>query len=971
MSDTQKHPYYPKIQRHLADCIEYIDQHTQSKEIAIGANRLSQKSLNEINEQRRQELLAARPELYSAQLVVEDANKQIETIFLGKTLIPEHSVYSWASEFGRLLYLNPQKVHDDGSRVRLILDLTVHENAVQKISNRFVDSKFEKELKQVSFEDSLLYELLSSSHQELRDIVATIQEQQYQIIQSPLNHLLVVQGAPGSGKSSVALHRIAYLLYNHSRELSEPEILVLGPNPTFLAHVSNILPSLGHKQVPQLTFAQLTERLLGEVKNESQEEALDILLDQRVAELDKIVRYRNARNKGSLEMATLLERYTEYLYDEILSQCSGNLVCKYQPPSINRSRFRAVEIERSVEALRVTFQQFKHEPLNKRREKVIDHLVRWISGELHDQLQKQTANIRSLNDMLSASANNSLEKQVRDQVNEYFKHWQSQNVFVAYRRLLRSHEILQDCGKGLFNAWDLELFVQDAPTVKTPFRFSDLAALMYLALLFDGQRTQYKHLVIDEAQDLSPLHFRVLRRFAHSSSMTVLGDIGQGIYEHHGMQSWDVLSKAIEADSVDPQHLDKSYRSTAPIMQFANALLERTQAPKPYANPINRTGPEPEVLHCENEKARAINLVMLLKHAPKTYKSIAIICATKAACVSLAQQLSAENFSQAQVLIDPTQSYNGGIAIIPAYLTKGLEFDMVIVADADAETYPADRLHQRLLYVALTRAAHLLYVFHIGPISPLLDTQKKTIKLQEFLGSSVKSQLTTIADHTLSSSLQTQDYYVERLARLNRLYLLQRGRIDRVVLDLLVPPKAVSEGQELELAKLPSKQLASVERQARKIIDQQKYGVGYLQTIELLLLTICLIEDQLRAWELLGEDEDLQRVSRIHLFQLVARLLFNLERGVEIDFASGVWVNLTRIQSLIGTKRYPQIKQKLDLMAEHGLIENRITEQQPQVRVRRQSILPLLYACLGYTNDEWENDLVQVLVTLPEKISWN
>lgn len=176
---------------------------------------------------------------------------------------------------------------------------------LRNLYNHYVHASLEGQLTRAEFTDSLLFKLLQDSHSKLRDIVATIQEQQYRIIRSPKDKLLVVQGAPGSGKTSVALHRVAYLLYNYRSEtFTARNILILGPNRMFLGHVAGILPSLGERPVPQKTFDSWIGELLGDTLHyESQEESLEVLLDPRFAPVVKARCYRKARNKGSLRMA--------------------------------------------------------------------------------------------------------------------------------------------------------------------------------------------------------------------------------------------------------------------------------------------------------------------------------------------------------------------------------------------------------------------------------------------------------------------------------------------------------------------------------------------------------------------------------------------------------------------------------------------------------------------------------------------
>ena len=711
----QNHPYYESVQSHLADTISYIDTQLDDLDppIAYGGNRYSHRQLNRENLARIDRLKESRQEAYTARIDWDDADDGVQTYYIGKFAILDRKIYSWASPFGERLYHNPTDHYADGT-VRLILNVGLSGERLHSLYNYYVHPSLERQLTRAEFTDSLLFKLLQDSHSKLRDIVATIQEQQYRIIRSPKDQLLVVQGAPGSGKTSVALHRVAYLLYNHrSQTFTARNILILGPNRMFLGHVAGILPSLGERQVPQKTFDSWIGELLGDTLNyESQEESLEALLDRSVTPTIKAMRYRNARNKGSLRMAQLLDRYVDLLYADVLRDQTAPLQYTVRLRLNNPPGGEIVAtVSRTVDELRAVLDTARELPLNLRREAVEERLVRDLVAELRDSFATQIGSQRVTAEVLHEQQLKKLREGVQKIVRQYFAEWHSQNVSIAYRRLLRTPDLLHACGAGLFSDWDLELLTQDAPTARIPFRFSDLAALMYLKLSFDGAEKPYEHIVIDEAQDMTPLHFRVLQRYSRGASLTVLGDLGQGIYPHHGLDAWEDLGEAVGVPVVIPEPLRESYRSTHQIIDFANAVLRRSGVDaQQHAKPIARPGPAP-ALHRYHQRDELIeNIVRTVEHERERWQAIAVVCKTAAACRALDADLKQAGLTGYDVLTNCDDAYNGGIAIIPAYLTKGLEFDVVFIADADAETYPADLLHQRLLYVALTRAAHVLHV---------------------------------------------------------------------------------------------------------------------------------------------------------------------------------------------------------------------------------------------------------------------
>jgi DNA helicase II / ATP-dependent DNA helicase PcrA len=965
------HPYYEHIQQHLAEAVAYIDKELKSLDppISYGGDRYAQRQLQRQNLEKIEQFKESRQEAYTARIDWEDATDGSDTFYIGKFAMPDRQIYSWASPLGERLYFDPGHPHKDGV-VRLILNLGVRGHQLQSIHNQYVDPQLEGPLLRAQFTDSLLFQLLQDSHSRLRDIVATIQEQQYRIIKSPMDQLLVVQGAPGSGKTSVALHRIAYLLHNH-RSLTADKMLVLGPNQTFLSHVSAILPSLGQRRVPQKTFDAWTTELLGKLDYESQEESLEALLNLQLTPAEKALRYRNARNKGSLNMAHLLDQYVEQMYAAVLDSKTEAL--RYSLRLRNASvpdGALVAGVARSIEELRVLFERVRDLPLNQRRAAIEERLVRDLVAELRDSLSDQLGNQQLAAEILHEQQVKTIREAVQRHVHTYFTDWESANVSIAYRRLLRTPDLLRTCGEGLFSDWDLELLAQDAPTARTLFRFSDLAALMYLKLCLDGPSAAYEHIVVDEAQDMTPLHFHVLQRYSRGASMTVLGDLEQGIYPHHGIATWEELAEAIGAASIVPEFLQKSYRSTRQIIDFANALLDRVgTSQQQRAEPVKRPGPAPSLAHFRQRDDLVEHIARTVSKERERWPAIAIVCKTATACRLLAEDLKHSGLVDCQLLIDRNAEYGGQTAIIPAYLTKGLEFDVVIVADADAETYPSDLLHQRLLYVALTRAAHVLHIRWTGALTPLLDNQHPVVPLQPILGDVLTPRLITIADYAGQQPGRRVDRCVERLARTERLWLLQRGKIDAVVLDVILSTlMRAPDVAEEDVAIVPLDEAAQTTLR-QQVADLVTTPDPLLQeALALIEMTYGLLRNQLRAVGLAIADEGIVPLDEQVI--LLATLLDAI-RANKVALTAGRWTTRQSVLQAISTERRSWAEGLLTTLITHGQIEQPTTSRRAELRLSLAAVTPLLALALGYSADAWDQDVIAAITYLPEPLDWN
>lgn len=966
---VQENPSYKEEKQHLDETLRCVDQFLASHPDAIGyggddrAAREARRVLLELVDQMRE----VKKQAYFGRVdFLPKQKSDLETFYVGQYHIPDTNVFSWADTLPADLYYLQTSSRSPG---KLLLKRTfdIRGRDLRKINDEFVDPSLPEVFRQhvVQFTDALLFQLLSDPRgRQLRDIVATIQKRQYQIIQSPKDKLLIVQGATGSGKTSLALHRVAYLLYHYrdSRSFVPENLLILGPNRIFLGYIENVLPALGERHVPQSASDEwISDRLGGVIEYEPQEAALEDLLNPALPRATKAMRYRNAQTKGSLQMAALLDRYVDILHDQLLEGAAPFECTFVLPPGGGRVTARKVQTRWPPSQMKGVLDEVRHLPFNLRRDEFETLLVSRISRELVDQFAVDPFERKDLQKRIQES--------VRNQIDQHFKEWENLNVAVAYRRLLRTPRLLQEAGKGIFPSWDLELLNADAPTALIPFRFSDLAALLYLKQRLDGQDSlRYEHIVVDEAQDISPLHFKVLLGYSREASMTVLGDLAQRIYPHHGVSTWEDLICQVGENQRAKEIIRESYRSTREIVEFANALRRRTGTTEAeLAEPIARSGPPPTLHSFNNRTARtqAIGELVADEHT-HGWLSIAIICKTATSCQELAMELATEGFSDWQLIGNRRTRYEGRVAIIPSYLAKGLEFDAVIVADADAETYVPDELHARLLYVALSRAAHSLHVCWIGALTPLLDANQPSIELHSPLAESLQPRLVTIEEYVARHPHFDADWCVERLAGAGKLRLLADGQVDETLLEVILAGLRSSTRtpeDEVSIEPLSPDVEQGLHEQVRSLDGLLESAVQ--EALGSTQLIYGLLRNQMRGLGLaIPEDDHFPLAEQVVLLATLAKAV----RGRGESLSIGRWTTAQHALDAVAGSRRVMAEKWLALLVDFGVVEEEMRAGRAWIRVPRESMSDLLELSLGHRPGSWEPDLLQRSPQLPSSL---
>jgi DNA helicase-2/ATP-dependent DNA helicase PcrA len=727
-------------------------------------------------------------------------------------------------------------------------------------------------------------------------------------------------------------------------------VLVLVPNGLFVGALKNVLPSLGERETSLRTFDQWIIEMLGApIEYERQDQSLETLLDSSIAVSEKVMRHRNAQNKGSLKMAVVLERYVAILYQGVL-EGKTTLVCATSQRAKN-----AFKVERTPDDLRRVLDEVRHLPFNQRRDAAERRLVKDISHEL------VTAVLGSSYDE-NGQPYRLIESHVQRLVHQYFTGWNSLNAVAVYRRLLSSPDLLRRAGDEIFDDGDLELMTCEAPGGSMPFRFGDLAALLYLKILLDGKcDVHYDHIVIDGAHDITPMFFEVLSEHSQAS-MTLLSDLAQGLYFHHGVKVWDELAHAMDEPSWRLETIRESYRSTQEIADYANAMLRRLGVARDeLAQPISRSGPAPALHHFRNRSTLIAQLPGILRGEQDSgHGSIAVVCKTLTACRALAAELAKAGFTDHRLIADRDVEYMGGTVILPSYLTNGLEFDAVVLADADANTYAPDELNAWLLYVAITRAAHSLHVCWVGAITLFLDEDHSSIVVQPMLGGSVVPGPVTIEAYVNRNPRYSADECVQSLAAADKLWLLKKGVVDEMLLEIEMRAAArAPQTSGRGVADLPIDRLARADLQEQVAQLSSSTDEDVKSALAFLQLAYGLLRDWMPGAGAARSDDGELHDQVIQMATLMRTLRAN-------GLTPGIPPQTTRSRALqaVAASRRETAERLLSALIDLGIVEELDGPARAWLRVPADRVQGMLELSLGHTPNEWEPDWVAQLPRL-------
>ncbi|MCS2470061.1 UvrD-helicase domain-containing protein [Bacteroides uniformis] len=499
-------------------------------------------------------------------------------------------------------------------------------------------------------DDILQKELSSNADDKMKNIVATIQREQNRIIRNEDIRTLIIQGVAGSGKTSIALHRIAYLLYTFRDSISSKDILIISPNKVFSDYISNVLPELGEETVPETSMEQILSGVLEH-------------------------KYKYQTYFGLVN--ELLEKPSSSLIDRIAYKASFGFISELDKfiLHIENTYFKAADVKLTkyitipAPFIEEQYLRFNRYPIRRRFDAMADYMLDMLKIQYAFTVTTAGRNLLKKEIRLMFAGNNDIQV-----YKDFFKWTNNPGMF----KMRKGHTL----------------------------EYSDLAPLAYLHLALEGNGNQpfrVKYLLIDEMQDYSPIQYKVIQKL-FPCRKTVLGDAGQSV-NPYGSSTAETIQKSLTASEI--MKLCKSYRSTFEITDFAQKIH-----PNAELEPVARHGEKPQILQFGSAVEELSGIMGLISTYRKSgYKSLGIICKTEQQARKMADMLKSYA-NDISFLSSQSSAFVQGIVITSAHMAKGLEFDEVIIPQTDERNYRSE-IDKSMLYVAVTRAMHrLTLTFH-------------------------------------------------------------------------------------------------------------------------------------------------------------------------------------------------------------------------------------------------------------------
>ncbi|OWA35821.1 helicase [Saccharibacillus sp. O16] len=598
--------------------------------------------------------------------------------------------------------------------------------------------------------DELLQQVLGgAADHRMKSIVATIQREQNAIIRDERSRMLIVQGAAGSGKTSAALQRVAYLLYSQRDRVKADQIVLFSPNPMFNSYVSTVLPELGEENMTQTTFQEYLDSRLSETFTlEDPFDQMEYVLSQ-TEDSGYPVRLSGIRYKASEDFLAQIQRYATSLEQQGMKFRS--LV--FRGRELVSAQRMAETFYRYEESMRIhnriaKLQEWLRGELKRlEREEVqadwVEEELNYADSELYEAAYGELHQDRNLFDFSEQYA------VARDRINgrrrpdegdfdfaEKEEEWMRRSLvreaFKPLKRFVRRMEFVDAAGlyQQLFSAdhapahpvphWE-EICAQTiAKLAQGELYVEDQTPYLYLRELIEGLRGNgdIRHVFVDEGQDYSAFQYAFLKKMFPRAHMTVLGDFSQAIF----VQSTELsdaaspLMRLYGDKDTRLIRLTRSYRSTSEIVEFTKALLPEAAGIEPF----ERSGEKPLLVEADDAQERTRQIAdHLAALRDQGYASIGIITKTAAEAHEVYEQLTAQGCTDLREITKRTPEFERGTLVLPVYLAKGVEFEAVLIHDASVKGYSRES-ERKLFYTACTRAMHRLVLFSDGQWTPFM-----------------------------------------------------------------------------------------------------------------------------------------------------------------------------------------------------------------------------------------------------------
>ncbi|WDL97163.1 RNA polymerase recycling motor HelD [Alicyclobacillus sp. ALC3] len=695
---------------------------------------------------------------------LEDGLKFSEQVYIGvSSFIDEDGfdflVYDWRSPVASMYYdQSPGPSFYDAPSGRVTGEMELKRQ--YQIQDGQLLNMFDASL---TIGDDLLQQVLGKgADSQMKSIVATIQKEQNAIIRDVKSRMLIVQGAAGSGKTSAALQRVAFLLYKNRDALKADQVILFSPNSMFNSYVSTVLPELGEDNMQQATFQEYLEYELGALLGV--EDPFDQIEYRMTARRTTgyEARLQGMKYKASENFLTALNNYALWL------GCKGMM--------FNNIQFQDRELI-TEEQMRLKFYSYPTSQLLSNRvallqKWLLDELTllerqemdaEWVQEELnyldddqYDEVFSELHKEREVFDIHEQFAviQEKIHKKLREDEGDFnFAHREEEllrrkivkNSFKPLRRSVKKLMFID--AKGLYrqlfnNKADFQEMTREAqlPTLwndickqtnekmsRDELFYEDATPYLYLQELIEGTRTntQIQYVFVDEGQDYSAFQYEYLKKLFPRARFTVLGDFRQAIFTQatNLHESDSSLTRLYGEDRTNVIYLIRSYRSTCEIVRFTKNLLPDGDDIVPF----DRSGKMPVLIRFDSEEKRNRQLLKdIASLRSEGFDSIAIITKTAAESRKAYESLRTRGYDDVLLVTKQTLTFEKGVMTIPVYLAKGVEFDAVIIYDASLQAYNQED-ERTLLYTACTRAMHRLLLYSVGDWSPFVRRMDRNL----------------------------------------------------------------------------------------------------------------------------------------------------------------------------------------------------------------------------------------------------
>ena len=610
-----------------------------------------------------------------------DDEDEFEKIYIGRSSLRKNSyqemyVYDWRSPIASVFYrFMTGEAFYDAPCGRVTGELNLKRQ--YEIKNGTLEYFFDSDVQVV---DEFLRQLLSqNTTAKMKAIVETIQHEQDVVIRDMENDLLMVQGVAGSGKTSIALHRAAYLMYQGLQtKLSANNIMIISPNSIFEQYISNVLPELGEDNVISSVFEDILSELLNGRKIQSRNDFLEnLIVNSKYKEI----------SRNSIEFKT------SSFFREILDQFLIDIPRQW-------IEFEDVYYEGkcvvSGQILKDKILGRPETPLGIKLEQLEDYILEQIFGTGKGRGHKEEKNL----------IKQEIQKFIKIDIVELYK--------ILFSNEAYFYSLLQNSNpsQNIKNIWKYTKENLEADSLY----YDDAIAIAYLYLKIYGTNKykNIKQVVIDEAQDYYPLQYEIFNLLFSNAKFTILGDMKQTLAKKEDISFYEQIQKILNKKKSSLIMLDKSFRCTNEILNFSLKFIEQSSQIKSF----NRNGDSPKVYIADNSEIFIDEIVKEIKLCQeKGFQSICLICKTEKNSTYLFNKI--KHKLDIQLIKNGSVSDLQGVFILPVYMSKGLEFDTVLICDADSQNYH-DEDDKNLLYVACTRALHKLSLFCENEVSPLI-----------------------------------------------------------------------------------------------------------------------------------------------------------------------------------------------------------------------------------------------------------